>query len=333
MKTVSRLSYISLWCLTFGLRLGWSAANSTADLRDAPTSFRTMNFRSLPTDASSHSRHKWSADLFIVVDDDLGAPSLYAFDRSGTKTFDAMILLSGADRVRIDDFSAAPDGSIWVCGHAFSSAGQRSSFIADGQPIRVIRTDPYAPQYLTAAPDCTIWTVGVATGPSRKADLTQDSLRHFDSSGRQIASGFPAKTLGFPSFLNGFLDFNQGNLVWRSPSNGVAAKDATEMYRELSPKDLTVVHSYPTAARTNTNFALNAAVTASGRVFVQMWHIPTQSFDLLELDRRSGQWVSKEGPNNQSLQRSDGESLVFATNTSNDKSTFKLQVKDLSVTH
>jgi hypothetical protein len=320
-------------CLSFATQVCGAADESTAT--GAPASIRTLDLRSLPSDAFEHSRSKWSGDLYILIDDDAGGPSLYMFDRSGQPQFNDMIQISGADRIRIRDFTAAPDGSVWACGQADSRAGQRSFFLAhitnDGNPLRIIRTSPYAPSYLTVAPDGTIWTVGYSVGSDGRDDLTQDSLRHFDSSGKLIASGHPAQALGPLRVSNGFLDFNQGHVAWYSPTSGMTKRsDAVEQYLEISPTDMTVLHSYPAAPRTKSDFVLQSAITPNGRVFIEMMHAGSENrpaaFDLYELDRSGNQWVLTEHLQDQQLEGSDGESLVFREDLA-DKSKLNLQVR------
>jgi hypothetical protein len=92
-------------------------------------SVRALDYKSIPSDAEMHHRTKWSNDVFIYVDYDPGAPSLYVFDRSGEPRFSAMIQLPEADRIHVDDFAAATDGSIWAGGGAISRSGQESFFL------------------------------------------------------------------------------------------------------------------------------------------------------------------------------------------------------------
>ncbi len=310
-----------------------------------PTSVRTLDLRSLPSDALLHSRSKWSRDLFILIDD-AGAPLLYMFDRSGHIQFDAMIQIAGASKIRVYDFTAAPDGSVWTCGYAASPSGQRSSFLAhltnDGQPVQIIRTNPYQAQYLTVGPDGTVWTVGYGFGSDGKIDLALDSLRHFDASGQLIASAIPAHSVGVLRAMNGYLDFYQGRLGWYSPSSGTGPDRSVPegAYVEISPADMTMLHSYPAAPRNLNDYLWGFALTPSGRVFVEMYHPSLDGErhppDLYELDRSGNKWVLADRPRNQhgdisSLEGNDGESLVFHDVVVN-KSELKLQLMDLSQT-
>jgi hypothetical protein len=308
-----------------------SSATATA------TSIRTLDFRSLPTDAFMHSRLKWSKDLFILIDDDAGAPSLYMFDRSGYTKFDAMIQIPGADRVRIDDFAAAPDGSVWTCGHADSPTGQRSFFLAhladDTQRVQIIRTDLYRPWYLTVAPDGTVWTVGYGVTSDGRFDPNPDSLRHFDASGKLIASALPTNSVGLPRVEYGYLAFYQDRLGWYSPSHGSMGSG---VYVEISPTTMAVLNSYPTAPINRRSVVEGFALTPGGHAFAIIRHPTGEGTpDLYELDRSANQWVKVDVPPDQqgnipSLQGNDGESLVFSSPLDKSELKLKLQIIDPS---
>jgi len=325
--------------LLFAFQVCGGAENSSSNI--TATSTRTLDFRSLPSDAFTHLRTKWSGDLFILIDDDAAAPSFYMFDRSGQVKFDAVIQISGANRVRVDDFAAAPDGSVWTCGHAESPAGQRSFFLAhltdDAQRVQIIRTNPYRPWYLAVAPDGTVWTMGYALGTDGRVDLTLDSLRHFDTSGKLIASAIPAQSVGILSVELGYLEFYRGRLGWYSPSSGSRADRSVPdgAYVEISPTNMTVLHSYPAVPRKWNDYAIGFALTPGGRVFVKMQHPSggAHPSDLYELDRSGSRWVLSDGLRNQQgyilrLQGNDGESLVFGDLF--DKSKLPLQILDAS---
>jgi hypothetical protein len=260
------------------------------------------------------------------------------FDRSGQVKFDAMIQIPDASNVRILDFTTAPDGSVWASGLANATGGQRSFFLAhitnDGQPVQIIRTNPYQPSYLTVAPDGTVWTMGYALAGNR-VDKTQDSLRHFDASGKLIASAVPAGSLNLLRMVNGYLDFYQGRLVWYSPISG-SNGDRTvpdSAFVEISPTDLTVLSSYPGPPRNWNDYIDGFAVTPSGRAFAQVYHPRAKGRpELYELDRGRSRWALADGPLDQSghsssLEGCDAESLVFSDLRGETKQ--KLQVVDL----
>src|SRR6185437_16940378 len=158
-----RLFLVSMALLLSGGSSLYSRAGNTL-ATVTPRQVRALDYSSLPSDADLHHRTKWSNGLFLYIDDDEAAPSIYIFETSGHIKFEAMIQVPGADRIRIHDFAAAPDGSIWGCGKAISKTGQESFFLThvdDGSgDVHIIQTPSYWPRQLSVAPDGTVWTVG-----------------------------------------------------------------------------------------------------------------------------------------------------------------------------
>jgi streptogramin lyase len=246
-----------------------------------------------------------------------------------------MIQIPRVDRIRLDDYAAAPDGGVWTAGSAVSTTGQQSYFLAyiasGATDIRIIQTNPYHPRQLSVAPDGTVWTAGYAVMPDGKGgnrqDGNQDSLRHFDASGNLIASAMPAGSVGPLRAAVGFLVANQDRIGWYSPAYGNGA------YVELSP-DMNVLRSYPVAHTPDKSSRTEGlVVTPSGRVFATVMHTGPRrpSSALYELDRSANDWVAVEAPQDTKgnvpwLEGNDAESLVFTG--PRDKS--KLQVFELS---
>jgi hypothetical protein len=273
--------------------------------------------------------------VFIYIDDDEAAPSLYVFDRSGQVKFSAMIQIPAVYQVRVDDFAAAPDGSVWAGGDAISRSGQHSSFLAhiaaDGADINVVQTTPYRPCQLSVARDATVWAVGYAltrdaTGQTH-VDQSQDVLRHFDSSGRLLTSAIPANTIGLARAFTGYLAASQDRLGWYSPTHGTGA------YVEFSP-DMKVLHSYPIVPAADRGTGVEGfALTPTGRAFVKIVHSREDGRQdvLYELDRAANDWVPVDTSRDAyggipMLEGNDGESLVFTGPP--DKS--KLQIFEVS---
>ncbi len=334
-------SIYSIPLLLFGPYLCSGAGNGP--VRAVPKSARSLDYKSLPSDADLHYRTKWSNGVFIYIDDDPGAPSIYVFDRSGTVKFSTLIQLPEIDRMRVDDFSAAPDGSVWAGGNATSKTGQESFFLAhiapDGIDVNVIQTTPYSPVQLSVAPDGTVWTAGFAlardgSGNTRDAaghthvDERQDVVRHFDSSGKLIVSAIPVSTVGYLRTRLGFLAANQDRLGWYSPTHGTGGA-----YVEFSP-DLKVLHSYPVVPLDSRGTLVEGfALTPSGRAFVKIVHSREDGRPdvLYRLDRTANTWVPVDIPRDAGgwlpmLEGNDGESLVFTGPP--DKS--KLQIFEVS---
>jgi hypothetical protein len=282
-----------------------------------------MDFKAIPTDAETHHRTKWSNDVFIFADDDKGAPSLYMFDRAGQQVFSAMVQIPLVDETRLADFAAAPDGSLWACGWSYSRSGQRADFLAHltdhGAGMEVIRTTPYQPYELSVAPDGTVWTIGYERHPSSsigevgKVDFTRDMLRHFDSSGKPLASAIPLSSAeNVVGTQMGFLSANQERVAWFSP------RGDGNSYVEFSPATGTL-SAYPTPPTTGTrDFALAFVLTPRGRAFVVMRHptVDGPNRTLYEFNRSAKEWMEIHPPVTYNgklvdLVGNDGESLVF----------------------
>lgn len=294
---------------------GASVNNSSG--KAVPGLIRALDLRSLPSDAPSHHRTKWSNDALLYINDDAAAPQVYVFDRSGKVKMSGMIQIPDADRIRLDDYAAAPDGGVWTAGHALSKTGQQSFLIAriapDGLDVHIVETTPYHPRQLSVAPDGTVWTVGSSVVPDGKGryrtELNQDILRHFDASGRQIGSAMPVSAVDRMRPVAGFLAANQDRLGWYSPPSGAGA------YAEFSP-DMKVLHSYPVAhiAAKKGSIAECVVLTPSERVFVMVSDYQPAgqpSRTLYELDRSANDWVPVDVARTSWLEGNDGESLIF----------------------
>jgi hypothetical protein len=254
--------------------------------------------------------------------------SLYVFDRSGKVKFSTLIQLPEIDRMRVDDFAAAPDSSVWMGGNVTSKTGQDRFFLAhvasDGINVDVIQTTPYWPVQLSVAPDGTVWTAGYAltrdaAGHTRDAaghtevDQSQNVLRHFDASGKLLASAIPLSTVDYLRVRLGFLAANQDRLGWYSPTNGPGGA-----YVEFSPA-MKVLHSYSVVSLDTRGTMVEAfALTPTGRAFVKVVHSTEDGRPavLYELDRTVNDWVPVDIARDANsvipmLEGNDGESLVF----------------------
>ncbi len=323
------------------LGLGLFAGPGEGSIKAVLKSVRAMNYLSLPSDFGPHHRTKWSNDWLILIDDDPGAPSFWEFDRSGNPVFNSLILIPSANHTRFDDFAAGPDGTIWAAGHATSGEGQQSSFLAritdNGQSVQIIRTTPYRPCQLSVAPDGTVWTVGFEVKLNadglRKVDPSRDALRHFDASGRPIASALPVSSISPLRAHTGYLVANQDRIGWYAPPafNGAA------VYVEFSPVSMQILGSYPPVpAEPGSRYLVESfTLTPSGQAFAVLTY-PVggqQGYPnvLYKLDRNSKTWVAVAVPRDKDgyipmMQGNDGESLIF-TGTPD---VSKVQVFDIS---
>lgn len=286
-----------------------------------PATTYFLDVRSLPGSASQHSRTKWSNDGLLYIDDE-PTPLVYVFERSGKLRFSAPIEVPQAANIRLDDYALAPDGSAWAVGHADFRSGQVTSFLAhaksDGSDVHLFQTVPYFPHQLAVAPDGTVWTAGMVLRSGHngrfRRDMSEDTLRHFDSSGKQIGSAVPASGVSKLATVAGFLAAGYDRVGWYSPDWGDGS------YTEFSP-DMKVLHTYPVAHNPTERRSLaeRFALTPSGRVFVEVSSAGPGGrpfCTLLELDRTANAWVQVSLPKDSNgdipwLDGNDGESLIF----------------------
>jgi hypothetical protein len=301
------------------------------------TSERPMDYTTLPSDASAHSRTKWSGDVHLLIDD-AGAPSLFVFDRSGKRISGTLLQIPGADQLRVTDFAAGPDRTIWASGQAVSRQGQQSFFLAriapDGSEAQVIQTTPFQVRQLAVAPDSTVWAVGREISKDRSGnwiplDMAQHVLRHFDGSGRLIASSVALNSVGMARVMSGYLVATRDRVGWYAPANGVG------VYAEFGT-DMTPIATYPASALAGDHsLTWGFALTQRGNAFLLLAHpkLAASGPALLGLDRTSGEWAIVSGVPTDSrgtfpmLLGSDGESLIFRGPP--DKT--KLQVLDVRI--
>lgn len=329
MKFFSTCASLSL--LVFGSHVLNGAEQGS--LKASWGEIRALNYNSLPSDAQIHHRTKWSNNEFIYIDDDDAAPSFYVFDRSGQIKFSSMIQIPRVNEIRVDDFAAAADGSVWAGGHATSGTGQRTFFLAHvvspGTDVQIIQINSYRPCQLTVASDGTVWTAGYgvsrdSSGQTR-TDVNQDVLRRFDASGKLMASAMPGSSIDLMRARLGFLAANKDRVGWYSPTNGAG------VYVEFSP-DMKVLHSYPVVSLTRRGgFLEELSLTPTGQAFVAIMH--SNHSTLYRLDRTTSAWVTVEGLQNTQgnvprLEGNDGESLVFIDSITKSK----LQLLDVSQT-
>ncbi len=306
------LSAVAISCLCSGAK---SQTLSAVSGRSS-----TLDYSALPSDADLHHRTKWSNGEFIYVDDDAGAPSLYIFDASGRRKFETMLQIPGVQSVRIDDFAAAPDGSVWTGGSATSASGQRGFFLAhlnESGTAELVQSPDYRPHAITVMGDGTVWAVGY--GISRDAsggtnvDKEKDILRHFDASGRFLSSSIPLSSVGLPRAYGSFLAATETTIGWYSSARGQGA------YVELST-DMKVLSTFPEVPglESKAEHVEGFAVTPRGDPFISVVHAngAGNAMDLYKLDRTSKTWVEvKSFPHLRGaplrFEGNNGEFLVF----------------------
>ena len=151
---------------------------------------------SLDRDWSGRPVPQYHNGFFAGFELDSFANSLpvYLYDSRGQKVFDGQLKLDEqARRVAPRSIAVSKEGVVAVAGSAF--AGQSAAnFIAwlgkDGQLIRVVRMNNFAPLQLCFTHDGTLWAAGRYSPPQRH-DPEHDVLRAFDRQGRLKFSLLP----------------------------------------------------------------------------------------------------------------------------------------------
>ena len=154
----------------------------------------------------------WSGNALLVLDrDGTALPLLRLIDAQGSELpWAIQISIPEAVEVFVRGASRAPDGTVVVCGMAIDKDGRRGTYIAtfahDGSMKMLIRTDPYKAYRVAVARDGSFWTAGVEAAnaaPPGSTDTARDVLkpylrsgliRHFDASGKLLASFLPQST-------------------------------------------------------------------------------------------------------------------------------------------
>lgn len=175
----------------------------------------------------------------------------------------------------INAFSRGRDGTTAAAGWAESYDGKTAAFIevfpADGQPPKIIRTNPYAVEKLAVAVDGTVWTVGnVLKWRPEPADTDSSSgtIRHFDQSGKLLESFCPFSTLNDKVWvMMGFLAASRDRVGWISTGDPHAAEGRLGAYAEFTAGGKVDQYPLPPMAPQPGAALYGLALTDDGSVF------------------------------------------------------------------
>ena len=277
-----------------------------------------------PIDEQLSRGMKWSHGAYLFLDEIGGKPpAFYSLDRDGTWTNTAQFQDSEAAQFYSFDYDRETSGTIVFSGETETRPRVVSPFLAwtsaDGQVQRMVRTGDYFPYEVAAAPDDTIWTLGLEMVNLDDNDpaVNQEAhiLRHFDGKGNLIASAFPQSRFNRSQrfrLTHGLLVATRDRLGWYGPRSGKAA------YSEIFLNTMTM-KDYPGASgnSSKSELAVGLAMTNSGASSVSVQDQSPGRRTTYVLDRTSSTWVAvtvpamggfKFTPN---LIGSDGDNLVF----------------------
>jgi hypothetical protein len=268
------------------------------------------------TGTASH-KPRWSVGGLVDVQDGIATPVIRSFDRLGSDIGSVSFSVPGASKILLNDYSRDSDGTIFLGGNAFDQEGRNAGFLASISPsnesVKVVRTAPYTPYHLALAPDGTVWTAGIEMDNfvEPAANRDKDVIRHFDRSGKLLASFIPRSTLESPnSVIYGYLAATKDRLGWY-----VGLEFGPSEYVEISRDGL--VNRFPSIQLTNNERVTGMAVTDNAGTFVTTHDDTLNSSKLLTYDKTRGSWLPVELPTNlrthhwASLYGGDGNSLVF----------------------
>jgi hypothetical protein len=191
---------------------------------------------------------RWSGRSLLGYELDMtAAPILYSVDRNGNRE-EYVLTLPGVSMVSIGAMAGGADGAIAVSGGIYSSDAQIATFFVWISPDRktqiVTRIWPYVATKIAIAADGTIWTAGFLKNDENTKVVVYNQLRHFETSGKQLAA-FMVRTRQSKQLLsNGttysWLGASSDRVGWLSNGNEYIefSLDGTEMQRFDGPADL-----------------------------------------------------------------------------------------------
>jgi hypothetical protein len=197
----------------------------------------------------------------------------------------------------VEDAARHSDGTVAICGYAADRDGRLGNFLAlvspDGHATRVIRTDPYAPQMVTFAPDGTIWAQGFVPTPRGGKDPDTGIVRHFDGSGKLLGSFLPQSSVpgGTPGAGYNTVAASSNRIGWhQGPQYGYFEVSFDGKLQQYAP-----VPACAAGARASTFGGL--AVTGSGDVFMSRDCLSeNHKAELFKLDRTQNTWKPVQLP-------------------------------------
>jgi hypothetical protein len=262
--------------------------------------------------------------------------ALILYDRDGRVARQPIVWVDGANTVTVNDAAVTESGNLVVSGAAVDSHGAIASFIgqigSDDRLHNIIRTTPFAPAYVCALEDGTVWTYGVDRDDHLKNVPGSLRLRHYSFEKGQLHALLNITALpdyaanlqgwhfarGLPHEVN--LRCNSKEIVLYNVRSG----DLVELDSATSTTTITKVPLFPATCPTFciTGFAL----TESGELFASFIDRTKRGTSLSGLFRLSrgkagtAQWVAVPGTVGVYLKQSpiqelwgaDGDTLVYS---------------------
>jgi hypothetical protein len=158
----------------------------------------------MPYEPVSGRTPVWNGGALISIEkDDSATPVIHLrTDRANART-PYVFSVAEANVIRVYGVARGSDGTLALAGIMHDKEGRGSGYIAlippDRVGMRLIRTFPYVPFYITMGSGGSVWTAGIELVNGHEEDPLIDrargALRHFDSSGKLIASLVPVSSM------------------------------------------------------------------------------------------------------------------------------------------
>jgi hypothetical protein len=235
------------------------------------------------------------------------------------------VTIPEAVEVFIRGAARSADGTVVVCGMAIDRDGRRSHYLATfdtgGSMRMLVRTDLYKPYRVAVAPDGSIWTAGVEASdqaPAASKDPAADVLkpylasgviRHFDASGRLLASFVPQNTVRHLFDLThprNYLVTGGGRVAWYS------AEDRRYVEIDGDGRETDFTTQLPASGAEVTGIA----IVDNGTVFAAVNYGSGGSREhvICQLDRSTRSWVPvRREASYVLIYGAEGDVLVTAT--------------------
>jgi hypothetical protein len=279
------------------------------------------------TSVQSQALPSWSGNALLNLEGNGTAlPVLRLIDAQGSQLPSAVqVTVPEGVEVFVRGASRGPDGTVVVCGMAIDRDGRRGRYLATfdtgGSMKMLVRTDPYKPYRVAAAPDGSIWTAGVEAAdqaPAGSKDpaadvlkpyLTSGLIRHFDASGKLLASFVPQNTVRHLFDLThprNYLVTGGGRVAWYSAEDG----RYVEIDSDGRVADFATQLPDPGAEVTGIAVANNGDAFAA----VNYSNAGSRQHEICRLDRSSHTWVPvRREASYVLLYGAEGDVLVTAT--------------------
>lgn len=258
----------------------------------------------------------WSGGALLVRDSNTSAnPVVHVFTKDGFQLSETSFAIPGASTVQTRSVARGADGTLALCGIAFSSDGKVAPFIsvssADGTNQQVLRTDPLYPNAISIASDGSLWIAGEEVVGGRETNFDHGMVRHLDRSGKVIETFLP-RSLYPQKMLSPASDTILSIVGSRI---GFVSSSAKE-YFEISNGTVVRVPISPIVQ--TSDHIMGLALTEDGKSFLGIYSASKKTYRIAMLQPGNTQWRVLPATNASSsgmLYGASGDTLIAGTKT------------------